>query len=133
VIDAPRPRNAVNARSWLALVAASLGLVSCAHGPIRGRLSLPGRPAASATLNYESSIFGKTGKVWTTLPTGETFTGPYALDPTAPDKTMVSTLTGDDGNSMACRFTLKEPGVGPDSGGHVRCDISTGGTFDADF
>jgi hypothetical protein len=34
---------------------------------------------------------------------------------------------------MLCRLTLTEPGVGPDGGGTVRCDLSTGGAFDARF
>jgi hypothetical protein len=117
-----------------ALVVVALAtLAGCAHGPIRGQLALPSRPPQPATLSYESSLFGKTGKFWTTLPTGETFTGPYVLDPLAPDKIMASTLAGDRGNSMACLFRLKEPGVGPDSGGSVRCEVSTGGNFTADF
>ena len=78
-------------------------------------------------------MFGKSGKLSATLPTGESFKGPYTLDPMAPDKTMVSTLTGDRGNSMVCRFVLNEPGVGPDSGGTVRCELSSGGTFDGKF
>jgi len=122
-----------HARRSCALLALPLVLVGCAHGPIRGRLTVSERATQPATLNYKSSMFGKTGKLWTTLPTGETFTGPYALNPLAPDKTMVTTLAGNGGNSMSCRFKLNEPGIGPDSGGSVRCEISTGGIFEADF
>jgi len=98
-----------------------------------GQLLQPERPAQPATLSYESSLFGKTGKLSTTLPTGESFTGPYVLDPTAPDKTITSTLSGNRGNSLVCRLTLTEPGIGPDGGGAVKCDLSTGGAFDARF
>jgi hypothetical protein len=28
---------------------------------------------------------------------------------------------------------LNEPGVGPDKGGTVRCEVSSGGVFDASF
>jgi len=121
-------------RSSGVLVAATLAvLAGCAHGPIRGQVSLPNRAAQSATLTYESSLFGKTGKLTSTLPTGETFSGPYALDPLSPDKSILSTLAGDRGNNMVCRMTLNEPGVGPDSGGSIRCEISSGGTFVANF
>lgn len=122
------------ARSSTALVAAGLlALAGCAKGPIRGQLALPNQTPQAAALNYASSLFGKTGKLSTTLPTGESFTGPYALDAAAPDKTITSTLAGNRGNSMVCRLTLTEPGVGPDRGGTVRCDLSTGGVFDARF
>lgn len=122
------------ARSSTALVAAGLlALAGCAKGPIRGQLALPNQTPLPASLNYESSLFGKTGKLSTTLPTGERFTGPYTLDAAAPDKTITSTLGGNRGNSMVCRLTLTEPGVGPDGGGTVRCDLSTGGAFDARF
>ncbi len=122
------------ARSSTALVAAGLlALAGCAKGPIRGQLALPNQTPQAASLNYESSLFGKTGKLSTTLPTGESFRGPYVLDPAAPDKTITSTLAGNRGNSMVCRLTLTEPGVGPDGGGAVRCDLSTGGVFDARF
>ena len=122
------------ARSSTALVAVGLlALAGCAHGPIRGQLALPNQTPQAASLNYQSSLFGKTGKLSTTLPTGETFSGPYRLDPDAPDKAITSTLAGNRGNSMVCRLTLIEPGVGPDGGGTVRCDLSTGGAFDARF
>jgi hypothetical protein len=124
----------VIARSSTALVAAGLlALAGCAKGPIRGQLALPDQKPQAASLNYASSLFGKTGKLSTTLPTGESFTGPYMLDPAAPDKTISSTLAGNRGNSLVCRLTLTEPGVGPDGGGTVRCDLSTGGVFDARF
>ena len=121
-------------RSSSVLVAAAVAvLAGCAHGPIHGQVSLPDRGTQSATLTYKSSIFGKTGKLTSTLPTGETFSGRYTLDPLSPDKSILSTLLGDRGNNMVCRMTLKEPGVGPDSGGSVRCEISSGGTFVANF
>ena len=122
------------ARSSALLAAAGLAaLAGCAKGPIRGQLTLPQQTPQPATLSYESSVFGKTGKLWTTLPTGETFSGMYVLDPNAPDKSISSTLAGDRGNNMVCRLTLSEPGIGPDKGGAVKCDLSTGGVFDARF
>jgi hypothetical protein len=120
-------------RSGAALLAAIAALAACAHGPIRGQLVLPDRPPRPATLSYESNLFGKTGRLWAAMPTGETFTGSYLLDASAPDRTMLTTLAGDRGSTMACRFRLNEPGVGPDKGGAVTCDISTGGTFQAAF
>jgi hypothetical protein len=108
-------------------------LTACASGPIRGGLTRPDQPTVAAVLNYQSSILGGSGKLWTTLPTGEHFTGKYQLVPHARDRQMTSTLTGDRGSTMLCRFTLTEPGVGPDKGGTVQCQLSTGGTFDATF
>ena len=122
------------ARSSALLTAAGLAaLAGCAKGPISGQLTLPQQTPQPAILSYESSLFGKTGKLTTTLPTGETFAGPYVLDPNAPDKSITSTLAGNRGNSLVCRLTLSEPGVGPDKGGTVKCDLSTGGVFDARF
>ena len=118
-------------------VAAALILVAlmgCAKGPITGRLTKPGQPTQVVTLNYESSVFGGSGKLWAMLPDGEKYSGKYVLTPYAPDHHMVSTLDGDRGGSMVCRFKLKEPGVGPDGGGSGKCDISQGGgVIDAKF
>ena len=122
------------ARSNTTLIAAGLiALAGCAKGPISGQLALPNQTPQPALLNYESGLFGKTGTLSTTLPTGETFKGPYRLDAAAPDKTITSTLAGNRGNTLLCRLTLTEPGVGPDGGGTVKCDLSTGGVFDARF
>ncbi len=119
--------------SGMLVAAAIAALAGCAHGPIRGQLVLPDRAAQAATLNYESSLFGKTGKLTARLPTGESFTGPYTLDPLAPDKTILANLAGNRGSSMVCRLRLNEPGVGPDSGGSAKCELSTGGTFVGSF
>ena len=95
------------ARSSTTLVAAGLlALAGCAKGPIRGQLALPNQTPQAASLNYKSGLFGKTGTLSTTLPTGESFKGPYRLDAAAPDKTITSTLAGNRGNSMVCRLTL---------------------------
>jgi hypothetical protein len=117
----------------LSAATASGFLAACAHGPISGRLARPGQAAVPAVMNYESSFLGGSGKLWTTLPTGEHFTGTYRLVPNAPDRQMTSTLTGDRGSTLLCRFTLTEPGVGPDKGGSMQCQLSSGGTFDASF
>jgi hypothetical protein len=106
-------------------------LMGCASGPIRGQLVVPGHEPAPAVLSYRSSLFGGSGKLWTTLPAGERFSGNYVLQPR--EAYMTGTLNGDRGSVMVCRFTLNEPGVGPDKGGTVRCDVSTGGVFDASF
>ena len=124
--------NPSTARLLVAAVTPSL-LVACAKGPIPGRLALPGQPTAAVVMNYQSSLLGGSGKLWATLPTGENFTGKYQLTPHARDRQMTSSLTGDRGSTMLCRFTLNEPGVGPDKGGTVQCQLSTGGTFDATF
>ena len=101
-------------RSSTAFVVAALAaLAGCAKGPIRGQLTLPQQAPQAATITYESSLFGKTGKLSTTLPTGESFSGPYVLDPGAPDKTITSTLAGNRGNNLVCRLTLSEPGSVP--------------------
>ena len=122
------------ARANTTLIAAGLiALAGCAKGPISGQLTLPRQTPQPALLKYESGLFGKTGTLSTTLPTGEAFKGPYRLDANAPDKTISSTLVGNRGSTMLCRLTLTEPGVGPDGGGTVKCDLSSGGVFDASF
>jgi hypothetical protein len=108
-------------------------LAGCASGPMPGRLVLPGQPSQLVTLNYESSVFGGSGKLWTLLPSGERFSGRYVLAPYAPEHHIVSTLAGDRGGSMVCRFRLNEPGVGPDGGGRGRCELSQGGRIDTQF
>jgi hypothetical protein len=106
-------------------------IVGCASAPINGRLSVPGQAPVPAVLSYQSSLFGGSGKLWTTLPAGETFNGKYVLS--GREAPVTGTLSGDRGSAMVCRFNLKEPGVGPDKGGTVRCEISSGGVFDASF
>jgi len=107
--------------------------VACAKGPLPGRLVQPGQPPRVVTLNYEASVFGGSGKLWTLLPDGQRYAGKYVLTPYAPDHHMVSTLEGDRGGSMTCRFRLNEPGVGPDGGGAGTCDLSQGGVIEAQF
>jgi hypothetical protein len=108
-------------------------VVGCASGPIPGRLTLPGQPPQLVTLNYESNLFGGGGSLSAHLPSGERYAGKYVLTPYAPDHHMVSTLDGNRGGSMVCRFKLNEPGVGPDGGGTGRCELSQGGVIDAQF
>jgi len=119
-------------RGALAVVVLAM-MTGCAKGPIGGQLMLPGRAPEAAKISYESSLFGKTGKLSTTLPSGESFSGRYTLDPGAPDRSMTAKLEGDQGTTMTCRFTLNEPGIGPEKGGVVTCDLSSGGTFVARF
>jgi hypothetical protein len=121
------------AMTRLAVAALALVMLGCASGPIAGRLSVPGQAPAPVVLRYRSSLFGGSGKLWTTLPAGERFAGSYVLQSSVPDAHMTATLNGDRGGVMVCRFQLNEPGVGPDKGGTVRCDVSDGGVFDASF
>jgi hypothetical protein len=130
---APRRSGTVAPVATVALVL--LGILGCASAPIVGRVSSPGRESEidRAILNYRSSLLGGSGKLWTTLPPGETFTGRYELQPRTPEAPVIGTLTGDRGNTMTCQFMLNEPGVGPDKGGTVRCEVSTGAVFTASF
>lgn len=122
-----RPRHVA-----IAVLAASAAM-GCASGPIHGRLTAPGRAGDAAILHYESSLFGGSGKLWTTLPDGESLKGSYVLRPRDPQAQMIGNLSGARGTTMLCHFRLNEPGVGPDKGGTVRCEVSTGGVFDGRF
>lgn len=117
----------------LVIASLALALLGCASGPIAGNLRVSNQAPAPVVLRYRSSLFGGSGKLWTTLPAGEKFAGSYVLQPRERDAHMTGTLKGDRGSVMVCRFRLNEPGVGPDKGGTVRCDVSTGGVFDASF
>lgn len=119
-------------RRWCVLVLA-LAAAGCASGRIPARLSVPGRPAAPVTVHYQSSLLGGTGKLSTELPTGERFAGGYTLTPRDPRSHMTGTLSGDRGGILVCRFTLNEPGIGPDRGGSMLCELSTGGTVEGRF
>jgi hypothetical protein len=119
-------------RPLIALLAVA-AVVGCAKGPLPGRLTQAGRPPETVTLNYEASVFGGSGKLWTLLPDGQYFSGKYTLTPYAPDHHMTGDLLGDRGGSMVCRFRLNEPGVGPDGGGAGQCQISEGGVIDVTF
>ena len=48
-----------------------------AAGPIRGRLTEPGKPAVPVTLDYRSERFGENGTMKATMPDGERFNGRY--------------------------------------------------------
>jgi len=121
-----------SARSIVASLVAA-GLVGCAAGPMPGRFMAPGKPAERVTLNYQSSLFGGSGKLSTVLPSGERYHGKYVLTPNARDHHMASTLAGDRGGVMTCTFTLNEPGIGPDKGGTGRCELAGGGLIDTQF
>jgi hypothetical protein len=119
-------------RPLIALLTAAAA-VGCAKGPLPGRLTQPGKPPETVTLNYESSVLGGGGKLWTLLPDGERYSGKYILTPYAAEHHMTSDLVGDRGGTMVCRFRLNEPGVGPDGGGAGQCQISEGGVIDMKF
>jgi hypothetical protein len=111
-----------------------LGAASgCARGPLPGRLIQPGQGPEAVTLNYESSVLGGSGKLWTLLPDGQRYNGKYVLTPYALDHHMASTLEGNRGGSMLCRFRLNELGVGPHGGGTGTCQLSQGGTIELTF
>jgi hypothetical protein len=117
----------------LAVVFTLGALAGCASGPIRGQLVRPNEEPQPVTMKYSSSLFGGSGKLSALLPSGERYAGTYVLTPYATDHHIVSTLDGDRGGNMVCRFRLNAPGVGPDSGGFGRCQLSEGGFIDAEF
>lgn len=123
----------VRALPALAFAAGALLALGCAKGPLPGRLLVQDQPATPVTLFYESSITGSTGKLWTTLASGEAFTGQYQLEPRNPQRQMSSTLVSPAGTTMACVFNLSEPGVGPRGGGTYTCNLSTGGVIEGQF
>jgi len=120
------------AAAW-GIVAVTSALAGCASGRIPVRLEVPGQPPAPVSLDYQSSLFGGTGKLSTVLPGGERFAGDYRLVPKDPDASMQAALSGSRGNLLICRFLLNKPGIGPSQGGTVRCQLSSGGILDGQF
>jgi hypothetical protein len=57
------------------VVTAMAGCV--ASGPIKGRLTEPGKPPVPLTMHYRSERFGENGTMTATLPDGESFSGRY--------------------------------------------------------
>jgi len=55
--------------------AATAGCVS--SGPIRGQLTVPGKPAERVTMTYKTDRFDTGGTISVTLPSGEAFSGRY--------------------------------------------------------
>jgi hypothetical protein len=117
----------------LAALAVALVSAACARGPLPGQLAIGDRPPVPVTLYYESGVTGSTGKLWTTLPSGERFNGDYYLVPRNPQHQMTGVLAGPAGATMACTFRLLEPGVGPHGGGTYSCELSTGGVIQGRF
>ena len=116
------------------IAALTLGLLaSCAAGPFTGTFYAPGKQPLPVFFRYESSFWGYGGTLTTALPSGETFKGDYRMATRDTEGKMLSTLEGDRGNSLDCRFVLNQPGVGPEAGGTMQCRLSTGGTIDARF
>src|SRR6266850_6866884 len=71
-----RRRNVV-AAACTSLVAGAL--LGCASGPVSGRVTLPGQPAAPLTMTWSSGLFGESGKISAVMPDGERFSGKYQV------------------------------------------------------
>ena len=54
-------------------------LLGCASGPVSGRVTLPGQPAAPLTMTWSSGLFGESGKMSAVMPDGERFSGTYTV------------------------------------------------------
>jgi len=63
-----------------AIISLSAGaLLGCASGPVAGRVSMPGQPAAPLTMTWNSGLFGESGKMSAVMPDGERFSGKYTV------------------------------------------------------
>ena len=65
-------------RAVMSLLAAGV-LLGCASGPVSGRVTLPGQPAAPLTMTWSSGLFGAKGKISAVMPDGERFSGKYTV------------------------------------------------------
>jgi hypothetical protein len=126
-----------------------------------GQISNPGGPARPVTFSYVADRSGESGYLTVTLPSGESFNGPFArvgsaaavapgLDidfsvvdwgenadtwtfrPTESDK-VVALLQGSRGGKIRCRFTLRYAGGGMSAGGTGECQTTTGETIAVTF
>jgi len=119
-----------------------------------GEIDTAGRPPERVTLSYVADRTGDSGYMSFTLPSGESFNGPYArigsaaavspgLDinfsvvdwgETADEWTfgesdsnkVVALLQGDRGHKVRCRFTLRYAAGGLGDGGTGECEATTG-------
>lgn len=114
----------------LILVGAFTGCAG--RGQLNGTISAPGEPTEQVRLDFKPKVIGNGGRLSTTLPSGESFTGEYIeiITPTwtglgpydDPDvkgsdgrflitqysHEVVATLSSDDGKKVACRFILRD-------------------------
>jgi hypothetical protein len=69
-------------------------LAGCSKkGQLNGQLTSPNQPAVPVTIQFKSDLGGGTGgKIWTTLPSGETYTGKYLQITTTTEERGLSPL-----------------------------------------
>lgn len=66
-------------RAWMAVPVFAFALAGCAHkGKLQGALVSPNQPSENVVFHFKSDRGGAAGgKLWTTLPDGESFSGKY--------------------------------------------------------
>jgi hypothetical protein len=153
-------------RTWwrlgsLFVLGAALVTGCASKGSMTGEISTPAGPPRRVTFDYVADRTGDSGYLSVTLPTGESFNGPYArvgsaaavapgLDinfsvvdwgETADQWTfgqsdsdkVVALLQGSRGNKIRCRFTLRYAAGGLSDGGTGECQANTGEKIDVSF
>ena len=72
-------------------------MLGCASGPVNGRVTVPGQPAAPLTMTWNSGLFGESGKMSAVMPDGERFTGKYhVVNPGTTRSSLDPAWTGDE-------------------------------------
>lgn len=126
----------------------------CATRQLNANISAPGKPAEQAKLEAKPNVVGNGGKLSVTLPTGESFSGKYKQVDTPAwsgrgpfdnnqikgtdfrfftekyTHEAVAMLSGDQGDQMECRITLRNPYEGAAGGGTGVCALPQGEAVD---
>jgi hypothetical protein len=153
-------RSGRGLRARIVLISALVA--GCATtGSMSGEISNPDGPPQHVTLSYAAERSGDRGYLSVTLPSGESFNGPYARVGSAAavgpgldidfsvvdwgqtadtwtfgkddtDK-VVALLQGARGGKIRCRFTLLYAAGGIGDGGSGECQASTGVKIDVKF
>jgi len=103
------------------IVLSSAALLGCASGPVTGRVTLPGQPAAPLTMTWNSGLFGGSGKMSAVMPDGERFTGKYqVVTPGMSRSSLEPAWTGDEPGEHQGKIDDSMWGAGRDTRTFIR-------------
>ena len=99
----------------------ALASLGCASGAVTGTVAESGRPAAPLVMQWNSGLFGESGKISATMPDGEQFAGTYqVVKPGLSRSKMEPAWTGDEAGQYQGKIDDTMWGAGRDTESFIR-------------